>query len=163
MDATVDPVIERELRNWLDAFSAAVRDVDYESGKQLFAPDVVGFGTVGVLLSGVDTLITSQWKRVWAATSGLCFDNDRVTFRVHGDVAWLAVPRASRTGVADRGPLDRSGRATYVLERRDGRWLAVHTHHSLDPSGSPPGTWGRRKTDAHNHIANPALTPTARA
>jgi hypothetical protein len=56
---------ERELRAWLDAFATAVRDVDYDAGEQLFAPDVVGFGTVGVLLSGRETLMAAQWKRVW--------------------------------------------------------------------------------------------------
>ena len=159
---SIDPVIERELRGWLDAFAAAVRDIDFEAGKKLFASDVVGFGTVGVQLCGLDTLVASQWKRVWGVTSGFCFDADAATIRVHGDVAWLAVPWASRTGVADRGPLDRKGRATYILERRDGRWLAVHSHHSLDPSGCAPGTWGRRKTDAAN-VADPRLTPASRA
>ena len=59
-----------ELRDWLDAFAAAVRAVDYAAGERLFAPDVVGFGTVGVLLCGRDTLMQLQWRRVWGATSG---------------------------------------------------------------------------------------------
>ena len=142
-----DGVTEAELRAWLDDFALAVREVDYDAGQQLFAPDVVGFGTVGVLLSGRDTLMAAQWKRVWGVTSGFCFDMDQVTTRIHGDVAWILVPWASRTGRADRGPLDRKGRATYILQRRGGNWLAVHTHHSLDPSGCSPGTFGRRKTD----------------
>ena len=131
------------VRAWLEAFAAAVRDADYDAGARLFAPDVVGFGTVGVLLSGRDALVASQWKRVWGVTSGFHFDMTRLTCCVRGDVAWLAVPWASRTGrgPADRGAFDRHGRATYVLERRTGRWLAVHSHHSLDPSGtSPDGT-----------------------
>jgi ketosteroid isomerase-like protein len=156
----IDPITERQLRGWLDAFSAAVRDRDYDAGKELFAPDVVGFGTVGVLLSGLDTLMTSQWKRVWEATSGFCFDTENVTLRVHGDVAWLAVPWASRTGVADRGPLDRKGRATYILERRAGRWFAVHSHHSLDPSGCAPGTWGRRRTDNSKAVTPSPARPS---
>jgi ketosteroid isomerase-like protein len=138
---------ESELRAWLEDFAAAVREVDYGAGERLFAPDVVGFGTVGVLLSGRETLMASQWKRVWGVTSGFCFDMDQVTTRVYGDVAWILVPWASRTGRSDRGPLDRKGRATYILQRRDGKWLAVHTHHSLDPSGCAPDTFGRRKTD----------------
>jgi len=142
-----DAMAESELREWLEAFAKAVRDVDYAAGETLFASDVVGFGTVGVLLTGRETLMASQWKRVWGLTSGFCFDMDQVTTRVHGDVAWVLVPWASRTGRGNNGPLDRKGRATYILQRRDGRWLAVHTHHSLDPSGCSPGTFGRRKTD----------------
>jgi ketosteroid isomerase-like protein len=142
-----DAMAESELRDWLDAFATAVQNVDYATGETLFAPDVVGFGTVGVLLSGLDTLMASQWKRVWGATSGFCFDMDQVTTRVRGDIAWVLVPWASRTGRIDHGPLDRKGRATYILERRHGRWLAVHTHHSLDPSGCSPAKYSRRKTD----------------
>jgi ketosteroid isomerase-like protein len=144
---TPDHRTESEVLGWLEAFAAAVRDVDYDAGRAMFAPDVVGFGTVGVLLSGLETLMTLQWKRVWGVTSGFCFDLDTATVRTSGDVAWVAVPWASRTGKSDRGPFDRRGRATYILHRREGKWLAVHTHHSLDPSGAPPGTWGRRKTD----------------
>ena len=127
-----------DVREWLEAFAAAVRAVDYAAGQRLFAPEVVGFGTVGVLLEGRDTLVQSQWKRVWGATSGFRFDTRQLTCGVEGDLAWVAVPWTSRTGRTD-GPHDRSGRATYVLQRRNGRWLAVHSHHSLDPSGMPPG------------------------
>ena len=142
-----DAMAESELRAWLDAFASAVRDVNYDAGEALFAPDVVGFGTVGVLLSGRDTLMAAQWKRVWGVTSGFRFDMDQVTTRVRGDIAWILVPWSSRTGRADNGPLDRVGRATYILQRRQGKWLAVHTHHSLDPSGCSPGKYARRKTD----------------
>ena len=128
-----------DVRVWLEAFAAAVRSVDYAAGQRLFAPDVVGFGTVGVLLEGRDTLVQSQWKRVWGATSGFRFDTQQVTCGVDGDLAWVAVPWTSRTGRAGDGPHDRGGRATYVLQRRNGRWLAVHSHHSLDPSGAVPG------------------------
>jgi len=57
MNVRCDAATESELRAWLDAFASAVREVDYASGEKLFAPDVVGFGTVGVLLSGLDTLM----------------------------------------------------------------------------------------------------------
>ena len=132
-----------ELRDWLDAFAAAVRAVDYAAGERLFAPDVVGFGTVGVLLCGRDTLMQLQWRRVWGATSGFRFDMQHLTIGGDGNTAWLAVPWSSRTGRCGDGPHDRTGRATYVLQRRNGRWLAVHSHHSLDPSGLPPGAASR--------------------
>ena len=132
-----------ELRDWLEAFAAAVRSVDYAAGERLFAPDVVGFGTVGVLLSGRETLMDSQWRRVWGVTSGFRYDMRQLSAGVEGDMAWLAVPWSSRTGRCGDGPHDRGGRATYVLQRRSGRWLAVHSHHSLDPSGMPPGAASR--------------------
>ena len=131
--------LRREVLAWLDQFAAAVRAVDYEAGEALFAPEVVGFGTVGALLVGRDALVERQWRRVWGVTSGFRYDMQQLSVGVDGDMAWIAVPWSSRTGRSTDGPHDRSGRATYVLQRRDGRWLAVHSHHSLDPSGTPPG------------------------
>jgi len=127
------------VRSWLETFATAVRKVDYETGKALFAPDVVGFGTVGVILDGLDILISSQWKKVWGVTTGFHFDMTRLTCGGEGDVAWAALPWFSQGRDRDGQPFDRRGRATYILHKRDGHWLAVHTHHSLDPSGKPPG------------------------
>ena len=43
--------------------------------------------------------------------------------------------RSEATG-ADGKPFTRPGRATFVLARRDGRWLCVHSHVSLQPTQS---------------------------
>jgi uncharacterized protein (TIGR02246 family) len=136
--ATASSAAADDVRAWLDAFAAAVRAEDYEAGRKLFAPDVVGFGTVGVLLRGRETLIESQWKRVWGVTSGFRFHAQHLTCSVHGDLAWAAVPWTSQGHARDGRTYERHGRATYVLHRRDGRWLAVHSHHSIDPSGKSP-------------------------
>ncbi|HEX8913607.1 MAG TPA: nuclear transport factor 2 family protein [Humisphaera sp.] len=132
------PVPAADVRAWLDAFAAAVRSADYAAGEPLFAPDVVGFGTVGVLLNGRAALVASQWRRVWGATSGFRFDYDRLACGGTGDTAWAAVPWSSTGHAADGTRYPRSGRATYVLARRAGRWVAVHSHHSLDPDGTSP-------------------------
>jgi ketosteroid isomerase-like protein len=126
--------LRREVLAWLDQFAAAVRAVDYEAGEALFAPEVVGFGTVGALLVGRDALVERQWRRVWGVTSGFRFDLDRATCGFTDVMAWAAAPWVSR-GTRAGQPFDRRGRATYVLRRGDGgRWLAVHSHHSLDPA-----------------------------
>jgi len=134
-----DNRMRAEVRQWLEDFSAAVRAVDYAAGEKMFAPDVVGFGTVGVMLKGLQTLINSQWKHVWGVTSGFHFHMDHLTCSGAGDVAWAAVPWTSWGRTRDGQGFVRHGRGTYILHRRNGKWLAVHTHHSLDPSGTPPG------------------------
>ncbi len=50
-----------------------------------------------------------------------------------GDRAWIAAPWTSRGTRADGTTFPRPGRCTIAFERRDGRWLAVHTHFSLTP------------------------------
>jgi ketosteroid isomerase-like protein len=132
-------VTQSQVRQWLEDFAAAVRAVDYETGRTMFAPEVVGFGTVGVMLRGLDTLVESQWQHVWGVTSGFHFHMNQLSCSGDGDVAWAAVPWTSWGRTSDGQSFVRHGRGTYILHCRGGKWLAVHTHHSLDPSGLAPG------------------------
>jgi ketosteroid isomerase-like protein len=50
-----------------------------------------------------------------------------------------------RPAIRDPGPFPRPGRATFILSRRDARWLCVHSHVPLQPTQSAsahgrPGT-----------------------
>ncbi len=49
--------------------------------------------------------------------------------QVRDDVAWASF-RYDLAVDTQRGHLEREGRGTAVLERRDGRWLIVHLHTS---------------------------------
>ena len=48
---------------------------------------------------------------------------------VRGTVAWTSL-RYDLVIDTERGHIDREGRGTAVLEKRDGRWLIVHLHTS---------------------------------
>lgn len=123
-----------QIREWLEAFSAAVRAVDYERGKTMFAPEVVGFGTYAGMRVGLDALVNGQWRNIWGVTRGFSFRLDEMHAGISGDQAWVAVPWDSE-GQRNEGEwFDRPGRATIILERQDGRWLALHTHFSLYPT-----------------------------
>ncbi len=61
---------------------------------------------------------------------------EKPTVRVVGDVAWIAAAWSSQATGADGQLFTRPGRGTFVLERRNNRWLAVHSHFSLPPSQS---------------------------
>ena len=128
-----DSDLAQEIRAWLDRFAAAVRDVDYEMGRRLFAPDVMAFGTVGVMLNGLDALITSQWKQIWGVTSGFHYHMEHLSCGGAADLAWAAVPWTSWGRQPNGDAFPRHGRATYILQRRDGHWRAIHSHHSLEP------------------------------
>lgn len=123
----------QEIRNWLQTFDAAVRNVDYERGKTLFAEDVVGFGTYASMLVGLEKLVEGQWKQIWGVTRGFRFRLDEAHIGIEGDLAWVAAPWDSE-GQDNAGEwFSRPGRATIILERRAGKWLARHTHLSLYP------------------------------
>jgi ketosteroid isomerase-like protein len=61
---------------------------------------------------------------------------ERPAIRAAGDAAWVAAEWSSEATGPDGQPFRRPGRGTFVLARRDGRWLCVDSHVSLLPSQS---------------------------
>jgi ketosteroid isomerase-like protein len=123
------------IQDWLDAFAAAIREEDYARGRELFADDVAEFGTRTAIMTGIDKLMATQWKPIWSTTAGFQFQLDQLQFGVDGELAWVALPWTSRfrQPPANGARAERRGRATYVLRLQNGRWLAIHSHHSIDP------------------------------
>jgi ketosteroid isomerase-like protein len=132
-----------EIRRWLEDFSAAVRAKDYACGRKLFADEVVAFGTRATMVFDLDSLTREQWRPIWGVTRGFRFNLEQARIDIEQEIAWIAAPWASQGGNDSQGWYDRSGRATYILRRREGRWLAVHSHHSLDPHFKVPGEMPR--------------------
>jgi len=120
---------------WLEVFETAVRARDFAGGRTLFADDAVAFGTWARAVAGLANIEREQWQNVWPRIRGFHFETDT---HVHasGDHAWIAGSWSTEVTGPDGRPLERPGRGTFVLERRDGRWLAVHSHFSLLPSQS---------------------------
>jgi ketosteroid isomerase-like protein len=119
---------------WLESFATAVRNADYQRGRELFADNVVAFCTSAIEVAGLDQLVARQWKNVWEHTRNFQFDLDHLHCGVEAEFAWAAVPFSSQGQSKSHGWFDRHGRATYILQRRDDRWLAIHSHHSLNPN-----------------------------
>src|SRR5687767_11009617 len=120
---------------WLRTFETAVRARDFAGGRTLFAEDAVAFGTWARAVSGLDNIMREQWHNVWPRIQNFRFDAD-ARVRSAGDSAWIAAGWSTEATGADGRPFARPGRGTFVLERRDGKWLAVHSHFSLLPSQS---------------------------
>jgi ketosteroid isomerase-like protein len=131
---------------WLQTFEAAVRARDFAGGRTLFAPDAVAFGTWARAVAGLDNIVREQWENVWPRIRGFHFEPDA---HVHtaGDSAWIAGGWLTEVTGPDGRPVTRPGRGTFVLERRGGTWLAVHSHFSLLPSQSE-SAHGRLPGDA---------------
>jgi ketosteroid isomerase-like protein len=120
---------------WLQVFEAAVRGRDFAAGRTLFADDAVAFGTWARAVAGLDNIVREQWQNVWPRIRGFRFDAD-TRVRASGDNAWIAGSWSTEVTGPDGRPFTRPGRGTFVLERRGGHWLAVHSHFSLLPSQS---------------------------
>ena len=109
-----------------------VRSHDYAGCRELFAADVVGFGTRAVVAEGLDALEREQWRHVWPRIAEFTFVVDELRCRSRDGLTVVHVPFRSQADEGRGGP--RPGRATIFLEDRDGTLRAVHTHFSLDPS-----------------------------
>jgi ketosteroid isomerase-like protein len=121
-------------RAWLAELEACVGAQDFARGRTIFAEDAVAFGSVAAMLVGLDALEQDQWQRVWPFIRAFRFAIDEVYSGIAGPLLWLACPWTSEGVRADGTTFARPGRMTAILQRRDGRWLAVHTHFSLVPS-----------------------------
>lgn len=120
---------------WLQSFEAAVRARDFAAGRTMFADDAMAFGTWARAVAGLDNIEREQWKNVWPRIRDFHFEPDTLVHSA-GDNAWIAGSWATEVTGPDGRPVHRPGRGTFVLERRQGRWLAVHSHFSLLPSQS---------------------------
>jgi ketosteroid isomerase-like protein len=116
---------------WLREMERCVREVDFARARLIFASDVVGFGSVATMLVGLDALERDQWRKVWPVIRDFTFETNELRCGLDGDLIWIACPWTSQGRAADGSWKDRPGRMTAVLKRYDGRWLAIHTHHSL--------------------------------
>jgi ketosteroid isomerase-like protein len=132
------------VQEWFARLSQYCATVDYASARLIFAPDVVSFGTKAKIVAGLDALQAHQWEGIWPNILDFRIELDTIHAGGDDTYAW-GIASWSSTGFDEAGhPFDRPGRATVILNRRDGRWLAVHTHFSLAP-GVPARTFGKPK------------------
>ena len=124
--------ITSDLSTWLDDFSALVRARDFDGGRRMFTSDAVAFGTWARAVSGLDNIVREQWQNVWPRIRNFRFDDPAGALA--GDAGWVAASWSSDATGPDGQPFKRHGRATFVLARRDSRWVAVHSHVSLLPT-----------------------------
>lgn len=135
-----DPV--EATQQWFHLLGRYCAAVDYDSNEAIFAEDVVSFGTKAAIVSGREHLRKNQWEGIWGNIRDFKIDTDNIHAGGGAAHAWGVAPWSS-TGFHKEGtPFVRPGRATVILERRDGVWLSVHTHFSLAP-GTPAQTYGQ--------------------
>jgi ketosteroid isomerase-like protein len=121
---------------WLTEMQSCIRERDFARARAIFSPDVVGFGSRASLLAGLDALERNQWRHVWPAIQDFTFQSADLACGMSGELIWIACLWTSKGRGADGTWQPRPGRMSAVLRQIDGRWLAVHTHHSVAPTGA---------------------------
>jgi ketosteroid isomerase-like protein len=136
------------IAGWFQRWGPLVASVDFVPARDLFDPQVVGFGTFQDHVRGVAGLETDQWRRVWPTIEEFRFATETMVAEVSPDrlMAYAAILWTS-TGLAEDGTrFDRPGRCTVVLRRAapGAPWLGIHTHFSL-ARGVPQRSHGQRE------------------
>lgn len=143
--------IRDAVLDWLERFSATVREVDYRSAYPFWHPRIIAFGTVQHIVEGLEVFRDRQWESVWPRTSDFAFRMDvtRVLASPDGGMAVAIAPFTSTGYAPDGSRFDRPGRTTLILVPGDGdeRWIAVHSHMSL-ARGVPADSHGSRLVKA---------------
>lgn len=128
------PDLSGDVAGWFRDLERCVRAVDFDAARPIFADEAVGFGTFGAVLDGLDALVAGQWQQIWPTIEAFTFDLSTLRWGADGRLAWAICRWDSLGHRADGSTYDRPGRATVILERRDGRLMALHTHFSLVPT-----------------------------
>jgi ketosteroid isomerase-like protein len=106
----------------------------------------MAFGTWARAVAGLDNIVREQWQNVWPRIRDFHFEPG-TSVHASGDSAWIAGSWLTEVTGPDGRPVTRPGRGTFVLERRGGKWLAVHSHFSLLPTQTETAH-GRLPSDA---------------
>ena len=137
-----EPDPESAVLQWFTLLGELCAASDYDTAESIFADDVVSFGTRADIVTGLDNLRCNQWEGIWGNIAEFKVATESVQGFGNQEVAWGVATWTSTGFDEDHKPFHRPGRATVTLERRDGTWLATHTHFSLNP-GTPSKTYGR--------------------
>lgn len=131
--------IERgQVLHWMSTFAAAVRQQDFQTGRNLFDDKSSGFGTVAIRVNSLDELEHHQWRRVWTTTKDFDFDYDSARIFIDDSQAAATSTWTSLGFKSSREPFLRRGRATVILILRSVGLRAIHTHFSMDPEKNLP-------------------------
>ena len=129
---TAEHPLAGAAKSWLNAFQECVRAMDLTRARSLFDPGVVSYGTqVNSAEVGIDDIEREQWREVWPRVRNFTYRLDDARFFGSEQCLCALVPWDSVGLHIDGTTSDRTGRTTFVLAERDGRWLCVHFHSSL--------------------------------
>lgn len=127
-------ITQTDIENWFLSLQACCRGLDYLTAREIFAEDVVAFGTRADVVAGLDNLQRNQWGAVWPTIRDFAFDLSQLRWGWTGEGGWGVVTWTSTGFRPDGTPFDRPGRATVVFTRGDDRIVAIHTHFSQAPA-----------------------------
>lgn len=113
----------------LVAYRTALENRDAAAMTALFADDSLVFEN-GKAEGSFANYMEHHLGPELAGIQSFTFSDPKITVTVHGDMALAHESYGYRIALADGRVVERTGVATSVLVRRDGRWLIVRYHSS---------------------------------
>ena len=113
----------------LAAYRTAIENRDAAAMTALFAADSLVFEN-GKAEGSFANYMEHHLGPELAGIQSFTFSDPTIAVTVHGDMALAHESYGYRIALADGRVVERTGVATSVLERRDGRWLIVRYHSS---------------------------------
>ena len=135
------------IRRWFQRLTDYVQSVDYVGARQLFAENLIAFGTFADFVTGREAIEKQQWRNIWGTIDHFrCRLDDMRTIVSADRLTAVGIIIFDSTGYnEDSAPHDRPGRATVVFGRAaiGADWVAQHTHFSLF-RGIPGRSFGNK-------------------
>ena len=123
-----------ELRALFERLQEAVRALDYDAVQPLIADSALMFGSFENMMVGFVDMRDRQFRHVWPRIGDFTIELDTMRAAVRGDLAWAAFLFHTSAKDENGRSIRREGRMTFVLERRNERFVIVHSHDSLAPA-----------------------------
>ena len=131
-DANTEKDVRACLREFLDAYTE--RNAPAAVACMVPDADLVVFGTGADEKRIGPAQARAQMERDWSQSDAVTYAIDWTQVCAAGPVAWVSSDGAFRFRAGgEEGSIP--ARASFVLERRDNRWLIAHAHFST-PSAS---------------------------
>jgi ketosteroid isomerase-like protein len=143
----VAPEDKRSVGEWYARWDKFVAEVDFKPVREMFAGDVVAFGSKVEMMTSQAELERDQWRSVWPSIEDYRYDLSTLEVITSPDrlMAMGAVMFRS-TGIhSDGKKFVRNGRSTCTFMRSaiGAPWVCTHSHLSLTP-GTPWVSHGNR-------------------
>lgn len=135
-----DANTEREVHSCLREFFDAYTERKAPAAMECMVPDadLVIFGTGADEKRIGPAQARAQMERDWSQSDAVTYSIDWTQVSAAGPVAWASTDGAFRFRAGGQeGAIP--ARASFVLERRDSRWLIAHAHFSTPAMSQQAG------------------------
>ncbi len=110
---------------------------EYEAARPMFANDVVAFGTVTSMMSGLADLESRQWREVWYRIKDFQFDKETAQTFLDPSAGMAVICCLWHSfGKTKTSWYERRGRVTLVLRAAEGGLCCVHTISRWNPNSA---------------------------